>query len=202
MRRGRTLQPRLGRRHVRSRERRHDVVAETRSRGHNQSMPSWLTALLPVFSALLGVLVASQASTRRDTISRLWEQRTDTYLEIMHWTLRVGREVIIHEDVKKLSPEMLERLEMSDELLVRLLAFASDPVRSSYENCNTALHVLQFEQFSMARDRPIKREDVMRMLEQSLADLTIVVRKELSTGSLRLPRNLRRRIKSYSTSVE
>lgn len=179
------------------------MVAENQSRGHNQIMPPWLVALLPVLSALLGVLVANQASARRDTLSRLWEQRTHTYLEVMSWSLRVGREIIIDpKNIKKPSPEIFERLRMSDELLVRLLSFASDSVRSSYENCNTALNVLLLKPLPATGELPIREEDVMRMLEQSLADLTIVVRKELSTGSLRLPRRLRRRIRRYSTSVE
>lgn len=167
-------------------------------------MPTWLAALLPVLSALLGVLVANRGSAQRDMISRLWEQRVKVYIEIMDWTLTIAHELKLEDgaNAEKLAPEVYQRLRMPDELMVRLMAFASDSVRRSYETCNAAISVLGSKTPPSFEFRPVTTADMLRMLEQGLGSLMTAIRGELSTGSLRLPFHLRRRLQRYSASID
>jgi hypothetical protein len=179
-------------------------LPRTKNCCHNFDMPTWLAALLPVFSALLGVLVANRGSAQRDTVSRLWEQRVKTYIEIMNWTLAIVRELKLEDaaNTEKFPPEVYQRLRMPDELVVRLMAFASDSVRRSYETCNAAISVLGSEtppSFEVVR---VTTADTIRMLEQGLGSLMTAIRGELSTGSLRLPFHVRRSLRRYSASVD
>lgn len=167
-------------------------------------MPNWLATLLPVLSALLGVLVANRGSAQRDMISRLWEQRVKVYIEIMDWTLTVAHELKLEDasNAEKLAPEVYRRLRMPDELVVRLMAFASDSVRRSYETCNAAIFMLGSETPPKIEFRTVTTADMLRMLEQGLGSLVTAMRGELSTGSLRLPFHLRRRLQRYSASID
>jgi hypothetical protein len=153
---------------------------------------------------LLGALAANRASARRDTVSRLWEQRTRAYIELMNWVTMVGRELFdpASETPREVSPDTFARLRMSDELLVHLSAFASDSVRYGYEQCNAALSCLAFEPKSTFDYPAPTYADLIKMLEQGLGDIATSVRRELSTGSLHEPGHVRRRQRRYSASID
>lgn len=112
--------------------------------GHYSHMPSWLTAILPVVSALLGVVVANRASASRDAIDRLWQHRADTCLELLNWAFQVENAVQDDETGTPYDLEATEfsHLQMKDELLARVWAFASGPVRDGRGPCRNALFIL------------------------------------------------------------
>lgn len=167
-------------------------------------MPAWLTALLPVVSALMGVVVANRASARRDAIDRLWQQRTDTYLDLINWTLRVENEVSDGDEgggLHNLEPSDFVGLQIPDELLARTLAFASGPVRDAQRPCTWSLFALiRGESKDQGEwgfsDYYAEGTNLVAALER----LRDVIRNELSDGTLRFPSAFR--ISQWTFSVK
>jgi hypothetical protein len=56
-------------------------------------MPTWLAILLPVISALMGIIIANQASAPKYIVTRLWQQRTEMYIEVLNWNFAVEKAV-------------------------------------------------------------------------------------------------------------
>jgi hypothetical protein len=90
---------------------------------------------------------------------------------------------------KDLPPEAFtDRLKMPDELLGRVWAFASHPVSVAHSRCMEA-----FEPLTKALDRTpdgersTEYDQCVASLLVTLDYLRVVIRKELSSGSLHLP---------------
>ncbi len=156
----------------------------------NNLMPQWLAAVLPVASALLGVVVANRASGRRDTVARLWQHRTETYMKILDWTFTVEKAVAdetgqFHD---WLEPRDFDGVEMPDQLLAQIWAFASEPVRHAQGPCRLGLFLL-----SQGADKEPDEsgfspyEEHGRNLLAAIFRLRNAIREELRNGSLRIP---------------
>jgi hypothetical protein len=156
----------------------------------NHLMPQWLAAVLPVASALLGVVIANRASTRRDTVARLWQHRTKTYMKILDWTFTVEKAVAdetgrFHD---WLEPRDFDGVEMPDQLLAQIWAFASEPVRHAQGPCRLELFLL-----SQGADKEPDEsgfspyEEHGRNLMAAIFRLRNTIREELRNGSLRIP---------------
>jgi hypothetical protein len=155
------------------------------ARCHNIGMNIWLTAVLPVASALLGVLIANRASSQRDATARVWDRRADTYVALFDWAAMVEREISTESGGPRrdLSPARFAQLAMPDDLLNRMWVFASDPVRYAQGPCRNYLFLLSQPPDDVADD-PL---ELLYDLRASLRELQRVIRKELSGGKLTIP---------------
>jgi hypothetical protein len=156
-------------------------------------MPVWLIAVLPVISALLGVIVGNWGAARRETVSRLWEQRADTYLDVMTWALSVERTVATDwGEPYDLPSEDFQRLKMPDALLARMWAFASQPVLYAQGPCANHLFILAEGADRTPDEHGTSQYDESRYdLASALPELRNVIRRELSDGTLRVPMTFR-----------
>jgi hypothetical protein len=147
-------------------------------------MNIWLTAILPVVAALLGVLIANRASSQRDATARVWERRADTYVDLFDWAAMVERETAEDGVVpRELPAAKYGQLAMPNELLTRMWIFASDPVRYAQGPCRNFLHILSKTADDAAED-PSELADELLVC---LSELQTAIRKELSEGKLRIP---------------
>lgn len=158
-------------------------------------MSIWLTSVLPVASALLGVLIANRASSTREAKGRLWDRRADTYIAIFDWATSVENEVTAeHGEVKEIPAKDFEQLAMPDDLLTRMWIFASDPVRYAQGPCRNAVFLLSKD----VRAEPIPDDskyistyELTCNLVEYLGDLKQVIRTELREGKLNIPATFR-----------
>jgi hypothetical protein len=154
-------------------------------------MNIWLTAILPVASALLGVLVANRASSQRDATGRIWERRADTYIALFDWASKVDREVTTEngEPRRDIPAAGFAKLAMPNDLLTRMWVFASDPVRYAQGPCRNYLFLLS-QPTDELTDDPL---EFLYDLISSLQNLQTVIRKELSKGKLTISLTFRLR---------
>ena len=152
-------------------------------------MNIWLTAILPVASALLGVLIANRASSHRDATARVWERRADTYVALFDWAAMVDREITDQNEAPRqdLLPADFAQLAMPDDLVTRMFVFASDPVRSAQGPCRNYQSLLAMPADQLADDPTQLLHDLRSCLDQ----LQIVIRRELSEGRLTIPLRFR-----------
>ena len=156
---------------------------------HNVSMNIWLTAILPVASALLGVLIANRASRQREATARMWERRADTYVALYDWAEMVDRK-ITDDNVglrQDLLPADFAQLAMPDDLVTRMFVFASDPVRYAQGPCRNYQFLLALPTDQVADDPT----ELLHNLRSSLSALKTVIRNELREGKLTIPLSFR-----------
>ena len=152
-------------------------------------MNIWLTAILPVASALLGVLIANRASSQREARARVWERRADTYVALFDWAAMVDREITDENGVlrRDLLPADFSQLAMPNDLVTRMFVFASDPVRYAQGPCRNYQSLLAMPADQLGDDPT----ELLHDLLSSLHHLQTVIRKELSEGKLAIPLRFR-----------
>jgi hypothetical protein len=154
-------------------------------------VPSWLIAILPVLSALLGVVAGNWASTRHDAVNRLWEHRVQTYLDLIDWTVKIIKTWVGEPEDSCDQRADLRSLHLPDELTARVWVFASQTVISIIERCELQLDDLEKQEESESRVMSYVE------LENDLLVLRRAIRLELSRlsrGRLRIPLAFRVRI--------
>src|SRR5262249_32435627 len=133
---------------------------------HNVGMNIWLTAILPVAAALLGVLIANWASSQRDATARVWERRADTYVALFDWAAMVLREIADEDGEPRegLLPADFARLAMPEDLVTRMFIFASDPVRYAQGPCRNYQSLLAMTADQVADDPTLLLYDLTECL--------------------------------------
>jgi len=152
-------------------------------------MNVWLTAILPVASALLGVLIANKASRQREATARMWERRADTYVALYDWAAMVERKINDEDGILRqdLLPEDFAQLAVPDDLITRMFVFASDPVRYAQGPCRNCLWLLALPGDQGADDPT----ELLHNLSSGIYRLQKVIRDELREGKLTIPLSFR-----------